>query len=135
MEAIFTLIKGAFVIGGILLGLIALVMPVILHINFKNKTGENLLDFRFTALDIVALFLIMGKAQSGECAGEIILFIVAMIITFVFACKRADRLNMHGTTKIIAVAAQLLSPFSVLFILIMISNFINNLNKKKDDDE
>lgn len=134
MEAIFTLIKGAFVIGGIILGLIALVMPL-LHIDFKNKTGENLLDFRLTVLDIVALFLIIGEAHSGECTGEIVIFIAAMIITFIFACKRADRLNMQGTTKIIAVAAQLLSPFSVLFILIMISNFIDNLNKKKEDDK
>lgn len=124
METIFTLIQGVFVFGLIILGLVAIIAPIIAHIQYKLQTGQNLLNFWLTGLEAIALMSIsayIGNTSKPEFAETLGFLVIALIVIIVVSNKRAKKIGFQGGQKLMVIIAQLLSPISILIILTLFS--------------
>lgn len=133
MENIIMLVKGAAVLALIVVGIVALLFPVLLDSSFKQNTGKGCINYWLTAAEAVCLLAMCGyrwdTASDGfyEAVGFLVVFIVVSIIS---ARKKAKKWNLDKGYTFLVTAAQVLSPLSVFFILIMIASVL-----KGEDEE
>lgn len=131
MEMIITLIQGVFVFGLIILGLGIIIFPIIAHLNYKENTGQSLLNFWLTGLEAIALLPALkyiGNTSKPDYAETMGFLIIVLIVTIIISNNRAKKMGFQGKEKFIVIAAQLLSPISVLIIFTILSGLF-----KKDD--
>ena len=133
MELIITFIQGVFVIALIILGLAVIITPIVVHIQYKLETGQNLINFWLTGLEAIALLPAleyMGNTSQPGFSEKLGFLIIVLIITIILTNKRTSKFGFQGLRKFIAILAQLFSPISFLIILGIMSRILD-----KDDDK
>jgi hypothetical protein len=137
MDNLVAIFEAILILGLVAVGIVIVLFPIMLDIQYKGETGKHLLNFWLTALEIIAIINLSSCINDGKEAdydfaiGFCTLVCIAVVI---FTAKKARRLNLLGFQKFMLIAAQLLSPLSIFFILILISMVTEKIDKKDKKD-
>jgi multisubunit Na+/H+ antiporter MnhB subunit len=105
---------------------------------YKEEFGKPLLNYWLTALEFIAIFnvyLCFNGGKTDDYDFAIGLCVIVCVVVFMLTKKKANQLNQTGFMKFVIIAAQLLSPLSIIFILLMISMIKQELSKKNKKKE
>jgi D-alanyl-lipoteichoic acid acyltransferase DltB (MBOAT superfamily) len=105
---------------------------------YKEEFGKPLLNYWLTALEFIAIFnvyLCFNGGENDDYDFAIGLCVIVCVVVFMLTKKKANQLNQTGFMKFVIIAAQLLSPLSIIFILLMISMIKQELSKKNKKKE
>ena len=116
------------VVGGA--GLFVMLFPLLFDANLKKRTGEGIVNHVLTAVELICLIGIFNPGDA-EFAGNLGVLTIVAVIAAVAARNKAKKRNLDKRTTACAMIAQVLSPASILFIVIMISNTMRNAAKNR----
>lgn len=130
METIGMLIKIIILLLFIAAGLGFMMFPILFDADMKNKTGKGFLNRWMTGIEF---FCLIGcfEPTSDSFYGNLGCLFLSMAVSAIIAWKKAKKLHLENKIALEAVFAQVLSPVSLLFIVIMIGRLISNLKKDK----
>jgi hypothetical protein len=137
MDNLVAIFEGILILGLVAAGLAIVLFPLRLDIQYMEETGKHLLNFWLTALEIIAIINLSSYLNDGNEADydfAIGFFTLVCIAVAIFTARKAKRLKLVGFQKFIMIAAQLLSPLSIFFILFLISMVTEKLNEKDKKD-
>jgi hypothetical protein len=133
MDNLIMIFKAIFVLGLILAALFTILFPIALDMMYKEEFGKPLLNYWLTALEFIAivnLCLCFDDGKNADYDFAIGLCTIVCIAVIIFTLKKARRLNLTGFMKFVIIAVQLLSPLSIIFILLIISMATEEFNKR-----
>lgn len=112
--------------------------PALFEINFRNVHGTRCISYVLAAAEILALIeLFYNYEGKNEAAAYGIAFIVLTAI-IVFVNRKSKKYSFDFTTKLMFLAAQLLSPISLLvtaYLLGRLQSRITEFIFGKDDEK
>lgn len=128
MENLLMIAKVVLVLSGIIAIVAALFLPVGLDIEYLGKSGEHILNYWMTCIELICIIAVYtyipewGSDASREALGALTL---SVIVSWMLAVKRAKKLGITGVGIFIAVMAQIFSPLSIIIILVCIAGLAN----------
>ncbi|MBQ5849808.1 MAG: hypothetical protein IIW54_03175 [Lachnospiraceae bacterium] len=135
MENIVGLFGAAGVVFLICLGIVALLYPVMFEISFRQNVGGSGLSFWWTTCQIIGVLGILSYARDTSSDGfyealgfTVIIFIIAMARNH----KRIKKMGCEKKVCRAGVLAQLVAPFGIMFIILLVSNFFNKSDTESD---
>lgn len=135
MENIIMIMKAVLVLGAFIAGIVLLFYPVIADLQYYGETGQHLLNYWMTGIELICIFAVYtyipewGSDASMEALGALT---ISVIVSWVVAVKRAKKLGFVGWRVAALVVTQLLSPISVIGILLLLESALNKENKDPD---
>jgi hypothetical protein len=137
MDNLVAIFEAILILGLVAVGIAIVLFPIILDIQYLGETGKHLLNFWLTALEIIAIINLSSCLNDGKESDydfAIGFFTLVCIAVVIFTVKKAKRLELVGFQKFMLISAQLLSPLSIFFILILISMVTEKIDKKDKKD-
>ena len=138
MENIILLLQGAAILLLVILGIVALLFPVLLDISFKEHTGKGCINYWLTAAEAICI-LAMGGYRGDEAADEfdtaLGFLVIVIIISIIVARKKAKQWEMDKLYTFLVVVAQIMSPISIFFIILMISSAVQAVKGDKNESK
>lgn len=135
MENIIGLFGVAGVVALICFGIAALLYPIMFEISFREHIGTSGISFWWTICQIIGvigtLFYINDTTSDGfyEALGfTVIVSVIAMVRNY----KRLKKIGCEKKICRAGALAQMIAPFGILFIILMISNLFGRSNKDSD---
>lgn len=130
METIGMLIEIIILLFFIAVGLVLVIFPILFDADMKNKTGKGFLNRWLTGIEFICIIGCF-EPSSDSFYGSLGLLFLSMAVSAIMAWKKAKKLHLENKTAFKAVLAQILSPASLLFTVIMIDRLINKWKKDK----
>ncbi len=135
MENIIGLFGVAGVVALICFGIAALLYPIMFEISFREHIGTSGISFWWTICQIIGvigtLFYINDTTSDGfyEALGfTVIVSVIAMVRNY----KRLKKIGCEKKICRAGALAQMIAPFGILFIILLISNLFGRSNKDSD---
>ncbi|MBD5495155.1 MAG: hypothetical protein HDR12_12510 [Lachnospiraceae bacterium] len=128
METIGMLIKIIILLLFIAAGLGFMIFPILFETDIKNKTGKGFLNRWMTGIEFICLIGCF-EPSSDSFYGNLGCMFLSMAVSAMIAWKKAKKLHLENIMALGAVFAQILSPVSLLFIVIIIGRFFSKLKK------
>lgn len=128
METMGMLIEIIVLLLFIAAGLGFMIFPILFDTDMKNKTGKGFLNRWLTGIEFICIIGCFEPA-SDSFYGNLGLLFLVMAVSAMIAWKKAKILHLDNKTAFGAVFAQVLSPVSLLFIVIMIGRLAGKLKK------
>lgn len=135
MENIIGLFGVAGVVALICFGITALLYPIMFEISFREHIGTSGISFWWTICQIIGvigtLFYINDTTSDGfyEALGfTVIVSVIAMVRNY----KRLKKIGCEKKICRAGALAQMIAPFGILFIILLISNLFGRNNKDSD---
>lgn len=138
MENLLMIVEVVLVLSGIAAGIALLFFPVILDIQYLEKSGEHILNYWMTGIELICILIFYtyipewGSDASREALGALVL---SMIVSCMLAVKRAKKLGSSGVGIFIVVMAQIFSPLSIIAILVCIAGMTSRISDKSDKNK
>lgn len=117
------------------LGISALLYPIMFEISFRENMGTSGISFWWTMCQIIGILGTLSYAQDTTSDGfyealgfTVIVFIVAIIRNY----KRIKKIGCDKKVCRAGAVAQMVAPFGVIFIVLLISSLFDK--GKKDSD-
>lgn len=130
METIGMLIEIIILLFFIAVGLVLVIFPILFDADMKNKTGKGFLNRWLTGIEFICIIGCF-EPSSDSFYGSLGLLFLSMAVSAIMAWKKAKKLHLENKTAFEAVLAQILSPASLLFTVIMIDRLINKWKNDK----
>lgn len=135
MENIIGLFGVAGVVALICFGIAALLYPIMFEISFREHIETSGISFWWTICQIIGvigtLFYINDTTSDGfyEALGfTVIVSVIAMVRNY----KRLKKIGCEKKICRAGALAQMIAPFGILFIILLISNLFGRSNKDSD---
>lgn len=135
MENIIGLFGVAGVVALICFGIAALLYPIMFEISFRVHIGTSGILFWWTICQIIGvigtLFYINDTTSDGfyEALGfTVIVSVIAMVRNY----KRLKKIGCEKKICRAGALAQMIAPFGIMFIILLISNLFGRSNKDSD---
>lgn len=135
METIMMLMKAALYFAAIAVGLFVLLFPVILDVYMRENMKVGALNYWLTFIEVICLLGVTtdyeGTMSTGVTEALGCLTIVLIVSGFL-GRKRAKKLGLNKQMTFAVIMAQIMSPVSILAILLMIYVVFSDRKKKGD---
>ena len=128
METIGIFIKIIILLLLIAAGLYFMMFPILFDADMTNKTGKGFLNRWLTGIEFICLIGCF-EPDSDSFYGNLGCLFLAMAVSAMAAWKKAKKLHLENKTALGAVFAKVLSPVSLLFIVLMIGRLVSHLKK------
>ena len=132
MENIIGLFGAVGVISLICFGIVALLYPIMFEISFQEHIGTSGISFWWTICQIIGVIGTLSYVNDITSDGFYEALGFTVIISVIAMVRNYKRLKKIGCEKKICRAgalAQMIAPFGILFIILMISNLFGRSNK------
>lgn len=134
MENVVKLFEAAGILGLVCLGIAALLYPIMFEISFREHVGTSGISYWWTICQIIGLLGTLSYARDTASDGfyealgfTVIVFIIAVVRNY----KRIKRIGCDKKVCRAGAVAQMIAPFGIIFIIVLISNLFN---RDKDSD-
>ncbi len=133
MENLQMIIKAVLLLGGIGVGIAVLMFPVVVDLQYYGENGKHILNYWMTVIELICIFTVYtyipewGSDGSTEALGFLC---ISIIVSWILAVKKAKKLGIQGVGVSIVVIAQILSPVSIIFILLSIAGLAEKISGK-----
>ncbi len=107
------------------------VFPILFDADVKNKTGKGFLNRWLTGIEFICLIGCFDPS-SDSFYGNLGCLFLSMEVSAMLAWKKAKKLHFENKEALGAVFAQVFSPVSLLFFVIMIGRLLHKLKKDRE---
>lgn len=107
------------------------VFPILFDADVKNKTGKGFLNRWLTGIEFICLIGCFDPS-SDSFYGNLGCLFLSMAVSAMLAWKKAKKLHFENKEALGAVFAQVFSPVSLLFFVIMIGRLLHKLKKDRE---
>lgn len=134
MDNLQMMIQAILVLGAIGVGFAVLMFPVVVDLQYYREFGKHFLNYWMTIVELICIFNVYtyipewGTDSSTEALGFLI---ISIILSWILAFKKAKKLGIQGIGIYIVAIAQILSPVSIIFILLSIAGLAEKISGKK----
>lgn len=135
MENIIGLFGVAGVVTLICFGIAALLYPIMFEISFREHIGTSGISFWWTICQIIGVIGTLSYVNDITSDGFYEALGFTVIVSVIAMVRNYKRLKKIGCEKKICRAgalAQMIAPFGILFIILLISNLFGRSNKDSD---
>ena len=135
MENIIGLFGVAGVVALICFGIAALLYPIMFEISFREHIGTSGISFWWTICQIIGVIGTLSYVNDITSDGFYEALGFTVIVSVIAMVRNYKRLKKIGCEKKICRAgalAQMIAPFGILFIILLISNLFGRSNKDSD---
>lgn len=135
MENIIGLFGVAGVVALICFGIAALLYPIMFEISFREHIGTSGISFWWTICQIIGVIGTLSYVNDTTSDGFYEALGFTVIMSVIAMVRNYKRLKKIGCEKKICRAgalAQMIAPFGILFIILLISNLFGRSNKDSD---
>lgn len=135
METIMMLMKAALCFAAIVVGLFVLLFPVLLDVHMRESMKVGALNYWMTFIGAICLLGVITDYESTVSAGyaeALGCLTIVMILSGFLGRKRAKKLGLNKQMTFMVIMAQIMSPVSILVILLMIYVMLSGRKKKGD---
>ena len=130
IEIILIFIKYCAIFAVIAVVILLMLFPLQFNFNLKKRTGAGCLNYLLTVLETICLIAAMDT-DSPRFEGNLGMFVIVAVIAGVLARRKAKKRNLSGADTFGAVAAQVLSPLSILLIIFVVSGIMDDIAEKR----
>ena len=107
-----------------------ILFPVLFDADVKHKTGKGFLNRWLTGIEFICLIGCFDPA-SDSFYGNLGCLFLSVAVSAMLAWKKAKKLHFENPKALGAVLAQIFSPVSLLFLVIMIGRLMDKLKKDR----
>lgn len=135
MEAIMMLMRAMFYFVAIVVGLFVLLFPVILDVYMRENMKVGALNYWLTFIEVMCLLGVIVDYESTTSAGftkALGCLAIVMIISGFLGRNRAKKLGLNKRMTFAVIVAQIISPVSILVILLIIYVLLSGRKRKGD---
>ena len=130
METISILIQMIILLLFAAAGLGLMLFPILFDVDVKNKTGKGFLNRWMTGIEFICLIGCFDPS-SDSFYGNLGCLFLSAAVSAMLAWKKAKKRHFENPKALGAVLAQILSPVSLLFLVIMIGRLMDKLKKDR----
>lgn len=130
MGVIKMILSLAAVIAVVAAGIGLMLFPLLFDMDLKKRTGKGIVSHVFTAVQFVCLIGVFNPGEP-EFYPNLGVFVIVTAVAAFFVRSRAKKRGLDRRTTGLAVAAQVLSPASILFLTLMVSGAVQKLAGRK----
>lgn len=130
IELIIIFIKYCAIFAVIIAAILIMLFPLRFNSSLKKRTGTGCINYLLTVLETICMIAALNT-DSPRFEGNLGLFVIVAVVAGVFARKKAKKRNLNEKDTVGAVAAQVLSPLSILLIIFVVSGIMNDIVEKK----
>ena len=106
------------------------ICAAIAYADLKNKTGKGFLNRWMTGIEFICLIGCFDPS-SDSFYGNLGCLFLSTAVSVMLAWKKAKKLHFENPKALGAVLAQIFSPVSLLFLVIMIGRLMDKLKKDR----
>lgn len=135
METIMMFMKAVLYFAVIVAGLFVLLFPVLLDVYMRENMKAGVLNYWMTFIGAICLLGVLADYDSTMSAGvteALGCLVIVAIVSGVLGRKRAQKLGLSKQMTFVVIMAQIISPVSILAILLMIYVMLSDRKKKGD---
>lgn len=135
METIMMLMKAVLYFAAIAAGLFVLLFPVLLDVYMRENMKVGALNYWLTFVGAICLLGVITDYESTVSAGyaeALGCLTIVMIVSGFLGRKRAKKLGLNKQMTFMVIMAQIMSPVSILAILLMVYVMLSGRKKKGD---
>lgn len=132
MGTIGVLIELIILLLFIAAGLGFMIFPILFEADMKNKTGKGFLNRWLAGIEFICIIGCF-EPSSDSFYGNLGCLFLSVAVSALIAWKKAKKFHLENKMVLGAVFAQILSPISLLFIVIMIGRLVGKLKKGQSD--
>lgn len=130
IELIIIFIKYCAIFAVIIAAILIMLFPLRFNSSLTKRTGTGCINYLLTVLETICMIAALNT-DSPRFEGNLGLFVIVAVVAGVFARKKAKKRNLNEKDTVGAVAAQVLSPLSILLIIFVVSGIMNDIVEKK----
>lgn len=135
METIMMLMKAMLYFAAIVVGLFVLLFPVLLDVHMRENMKVGALNYWMTFTGAICLLGVITDYEStvsADYAEALGCLAIVMIVSGFLGRKRAKKLGLNKQMTFMVIIAQIMSPVSILVILLMLYVTLSGRKKKGD---
>lgn len=136
MDTIILLLQGVGVVILLALGIAVLLFPISLDLSYKEHAGKGCINYWLTALEAICFLAVSNywKDTTSDGFNEALgCLVIVLIISIVVSRKKAKKWNLDKWNTFLVAAAQIMSPVSIFFLILMISSAVQAIKGDKDE--
>ena len=135
MENIVLLFEAAGILLLVCLCIAVLLYPIMFEITFRQQIGTPGISLWWTICQIIVFFSTMSyvsDTSSEEFCEALVFSIIVFIIAIVRNYKRIKKKGCDKKVCIAGALAQMMAPFGIIFVLVVISSLFDKNSKDND---
>lgn len=133
MDVIMMLVKAVLYFASIVIGLFVLLFPVLLDVYMRENMKVRVLNYWLSFIGAICMLGVITNYESAVSASytkALGCLAIVMIISGFLGRKRAKKLGLNKQMTFMVIMAQIMSPVSILVILLMIYVMFSGRKKK-----